>query len=137
MWQQRRTTGRVGNSVVDITEKLSKEHSELKHHQTRIPVNDKKYTDFKVVFRAKASTSALQIEVNQCQLVDGSFSSIPHVSIKNIVPSSSLVFTITSSGSVLDLINLFASGHASIGDHDENGCSLLHVRGNVAQMTRF
>ncbi|KAI0455022.1 hypothetical protein F5B21DRAFT_473465 [Xylaria acuta] len=126
IWKQRRTTVRIGTSILDVTTKMSETYPAQTRHDARTSGNDGVYTGLKMIFKPQASTFALQIEVNQCQLVDGSFSGIPRLSINNIVSNDSRVFTVAASGSVQDLMSLFASGQANIRDHDENGWSLLH-----------
>ncbi|KAI0902676.1 hypothetical protein F4823DRAFT_621169 [Ustulina deusta] len=125
-WKQRRTTLCVDTSILDVTRKFSLNYPVQTRRDVRISDSDGIYTGLRIAFKPKGSTFALCIEVNHCQLVDGSFSSIPRLSICNTVSSDSLVFKVAASGSVSDLMKLLTSGQAHIRDHDEDGCSLLH-----------
>ncbi|KAI1740983.1 hypothetical protein F4680DRAFT_416836 [Xylaria scruposa] len=135
-WQER-TTVRVGTTLLDISKKFSTEYPSQNDHVAKVPNNYKMYTCLKIVVKPKSSSFALQIEASQYPLVNSSFSGIPRLSIKSIVPSHSLGFKVAASGSVQELINLFASGQANIKDYDENGWSLLHHSLGNPQMCQF
>lgn len=78
----------------------------------------------------------LTVSISQAQILCGSFSSIPKLSVNNIRPRDSLVFELAARGSVEDLKLLFAGGKANVHDHDPNNWSLLHVGTNTAKLWR-
>ncbi|KAB5566289.1 hypothetical protein GE09DRAFT_731908 [Coniochaeta sp. 2T2.1] len=92
-----------------------------------------------ISFRPKGSNSLLSISVSRGQLHHGSISGVPRVLLSNILPHDSHVFKVAGSGTVGDLLSLFAQGQASLHDHDPLGWSLLHhaVRFNNSPMTKF
>ncbi|KAI1293277.1 hypothetical protein F5Y03DRAFT_374458 [Xylaria venustula] len=122
----------IGASIVDVT---TKKPTRLQAQD--FPENNEMITSIRVLFKQAESTSALLFEVNQYPLVDGSFSSIPRLSVMNIIPSNSLVFQVAKTGSVQDLLKVLASGQANLRDHDENGWSLLHHSLENEPMCRF
>ncbi|KAI0437210.1 hypothetical protein F4803DRAFT_165257 [Xylaria telfairii] len=132
-----RTTALVGTTILDVSTRFSKKYPSYGRNDARVLGNDRMYNCLKIGFKPQGSAFALQIEVNQCPQVNSSFASIPRLSIKNIAPSHSLGFRVAKSGSVQDLMNLFASGQANIRDHDENGWSLLHHSLGNPQMCQF
>ncbi|KAI0965356.1 hypothetical protein F4678DRAFT_334858 [Xylaria arbuscula] len=127
--QQRRI---IGSSTLDVMTKKSK-----RRQAQDFPENNEMVTSIRIIFKQGESTSALLFEVNQYPLPDGSSSSIPRLSVMNIISRHSLVFQVAQTGSVQDLMKLFASGQANIRDHDENGWSLLHHSLNNEVMCRF
>jgi len=70
----------------------------------------------------------LVVSVSQAQLVAGSFSSIPNLSLQNIVPNDSEIFLLARQGNIDGIVKLVADHKASLHDRDEDGQSLLHVR---------
>ncbi|KAJ2979072.1 hypothetical protein NUW58_g7299 [Xylaria curta] len=135
LWKLRQMRFNIGTGILDVTAKTPEEHS-TETNCDEISFEDSMiHSSLKIRFIN--SSVALLIELNQCQLVDGAFSSIPGLSINNIVPNSSLIFQIAADGSVQDLKDLFASGNASIRDRDENGCSLLRYSLDKPQICQF
>jgi len=57
----------------------------------------------------------------------GTYSAIPTLSINNILPFGSLVFTLVEQGRMTEFLEMLRSGKASLRDHDEYGASLLFV----------
>jgi hypothetical protein len=57
----------------------------------------------------------------------GTYNVIPRLSINNIIPADSLVFTLVKRGRMAEFQELLMSGKASLRDHDEYGTSLLFV----------
>ncbi|KAI1126976.1 hypothetical protein F5Y10DRAFT_293223 [Nemania abortiva] len=123
LWRVEHNRMYLGTSILDIMARTlvysTESDGDISYFE-----DTKGHSCLKIIFTA--STIALQIEVNQCLLADGIFSSIPRLSVGNIVPNTSLVFEVAQAGTVRELEDLFASGKASIRDHDETGRSLLH-----------
>lgn len=66
--------------------------------------------------------------IYQGQLVDGTFTSIPRLSINVTVPENSEIFSLLWEGRLDEVKKLLAEGKASLRDHDEmQGWSLLYV----------
>lgn len=85
-----------------------------------------------ILFKPKTSQAMLAVSVSQGQLLRGSFSSIPRLSVNNVLPVGSLVFKLAENGRIEDLVSLVAAGKASLRDHDTEGQSLLHVSTSAA-----
>ncbi|SPO06532.1 uncharacterized protein DNG_09222 [Cephalotrichum gorgonifer] len=68
----------------------------------------------------------LNITSHQLHGDQGTFSSIPTLSVNNILPAGSPVFSTVREGRMRDFLALLRDGKASIRDHDEYGASLLH-----------
>ncbi|KAF4496992.1 hypothetical protein FAGAP_6840 [Fusarium agapanthi] len=87
----------------------------------------------KLTYMSKRTKKMLSLSANQRQLLFNNFSStLPCITVCNILPIDSLVFGTTRNGSVQDLVRLLEGGEANIHDHDTNGWSLLHHSvGNV------
>ena len=81
----------------------------------------------KILFRPKNSSSVLTVLLSQAQLVAGSLSVIPNLSVSNIIPHDSAVFRLAQEGKTDEIFALIKNGKANLRDHDELGWSLLHV----------
>jgi len=64
---------------------------------------------------------------HQSRGYSGVLSAIPHLSVSNILPASSPVFSIIRNGRLEELQMMLNTGKASLRDHDEYGASFLHV----------
>jgi len=58
---------------------------------------------------------------------DGTFSSIPRLTVNRVLPRDSLVFDLVRGGELKEFQGLLRDGEASLRDHDELGNSLLAV----------
>ncbi|KAF2251513.1 ankyrin [Trematosphaeria pertusa] len=90
-----------------------------------------------ILFKPKTSQAMLAVSVSQGQLLRGSFSSIPRLSVNNVLPVGSLVFKLAENGRIEDLVSLVAAGKASLRDHDTEGQSLLHYAVAHPSMCKF
>ncbi|KAI0098058.1 ankyrin repeat-containing domain protein [Nemania sp. FL0031] len=134
-WQRKQAKLRIGTGIITIIAKSGKhvqcvQHSEGFGGRYRL-------LSAKIRTRLCYSTQAFELEVNDWELPDGSFSSIPRITAYNVVPYNSLVFQIASWGRVEDLIALLSNGQASLHDRDEEGWSLLHYSLENPEMCRF
>ncbi|KAI0531917.1 hypothetical protein GGR58DRAFT_523841 [Xylaria digitata] len=134
-WQQKRIEIRIGTSTIFVTVK-SGTYLNSTQHDTVIEGPWQRFST-KVLVKPCNSIRAFEIEVSQCELPDGSFSSIPKISVNNVVPFDSLVFKAVESGSVQDLMALFSSGQANLRDRDPHGRSLLHYSTRNPPMCQF
>ena len=111
-----------------ITDKRQRQRMSHHHHGTSDDfVNIGSEFMGKIRFMSKTSQIMLTVSGSKNSTILGSPLGIPTLCINNIIPSDSIVFQIAANGRVEDLLSLFASGKASLRDHDINGWSILHV----------
>lgn len=84
-------------------------------------------TSITLISRLPHARRAIKLSTRQKHGVDGVFSFTPRLSVYNVLPEDSLVFTIVGQGLLQEFQTLLREGKASLRDQDENGASLLHV----------
>ncbi|KAJ8126766.1 hypothetical protein O1611_g6871 [Lasiodiplodia mahajangana] len=133
-WRRRFKKVCLGGATLTIEERISGKYlSRLDH------VDDTAEWHFrtKIVLKPKGSTRALHIEVYLYETPDQLISTIPRLSVNNIVSRKSRVFQVAATGSVQELMELFSRGQANLRDHDRDGWSLLHYSLKNPPMCRF
>lgn len=82
-----------------------------------------------LLFRPRRSRLTVAASIYRGQLDDGSFASIPRLSINVTVPEDSEIFAHLWNGRLDEVKRLLADGKASLRDHDEvQGWSVIYVR---------
>ncbi|EEU37880.1 uncharacterized protein NECHADRAFT_88161 [Fusarium vanettenii 77-13-4] len=137
--EQKRKVIDIGDGVVTLT--TTKRRGKHKRHCENAASSQAIYRrEFtaQLVFKSKSTPTMLTLSVNQGQVLFDSFTSmLPEVIVNNILPCDSLVFQLTSNGSIQQLMTLVAEGKASLHDHDTDGKSLLHHSAGNISMCRF
>jgi len=90
-------------------------------------VTEEVTTSITLISRLSHARRAIKLNTRQKQGFDGVFSFIPRLSVYNVLPEDSLVFTIVGQGRLREFQALLREGKASLRDQDENGAPLLHV----------
>ncbi|EQB45892.1 hypothetical protein CGLO_15167 [Colletotrichum gloeosporioides Cg-14] len=92
-----------------------------------------------VLFKPKGSHSQFVIKatVQQFQRIHGFYSAAPSLTVSRIRPRSSRVFHCVRLGDMAGLLQLLASGEASLQDRDDRGASLLHYSFEQPKMSQF
>ncbi|KAK2777001.1 hypothetical protein CKAH01_12267 [Colletotrichum kahawae] len=106
-------------------------HIESDEAQDVIEDGDNTFQDriASVLFKPRGSHShyVIKATVRQFQRMHGFYSFAPTVTVSRIRPRSSRVFQCVRFGDMTGLLQLLASGEASLQDRDDKGASLLHV----------
>ncbi|KAI0096588.1 hypothetical protein GGR51DRAFT_28628 [Nemania sp. FL0031] len=136
-WQRRFKKVYLGFATLTIEDQISEKCSEESHQLRSVDGTREWYFRTKIVLKPRRSTRALYIEVYHYQIPNWSGPSIPRLSVNNIVPDTSHVFTVAIKGSVQELLDIFARGQANLRDHDQNGLSLLHYSFKNPPMCQF
>ncbi|KAJ8129716.1 hypothetical protein O1611_g3916 [Lasiodiplodia mahajangana] len=134
-WQQKMKQMRIGTNTIAIITKSGR-YLECIQHNERAG-SGQPLLSAKIRAKPDNAVWGFEIEMNEWELPGGSFSSIPRLSVHNVVPSGSLVFETASNGRVEDIKALFSSGQAGLHDHDERGWSLLHYSLENPEMCQF
>ncbi|KAI3319225.1 hypothetical protein HD806DRAFT_296545 [Xylariaceae sp. AK1471] len=125
-WHRQRRRARIDSCTLTMTTKTTGSYSTRFGYGAAFIGSSECHFNTQILVKPDESAFSLLVEVQQKQVLDGSFSSIPRISVNNIVPSNSLVFWIAFWETEKKLIRLILDGKANLRDHDERGWSLLH-----------
>ncbi|KAL2145851.1 hypothetical protein VTI28DRAFT_6148 [Corynascus sepedonium] len=99
-------------------------------------VTEEVTTSITLISRLSHARRAIKLNTRQKQGFDGVFSFIPRLSVYNVLPEDSLVFTIVGQGRLREFQALLREGKASLRDQDENGAPLLHYANRHPEICR-
>ncbi|RTE84304.1 hypothetical protein BHE90_001093 [Fusarium euwallaceae] len=118
----------IGEGVVTLTStKRQCRHPEQPENLMSRQTSEGREFAAKLVFKPRNTSTMLTVSVSQAQVRYDTFTSIlPQITVNNILPPDSLVFSVAANGTVQELLALVAEGRASLHDHDTYGQSLLH-----------